>query len=563
LSGPRARLLSKPLVLAEVLVASLAVNLLALATALYSIQVLNRYVSHGVDATLAALTVGVLLAVLFEFAFRLVRQHLALALTDGPDRRIDDRVLDLVTRARADGLSRVPGALLRDLSRAPETQRQGLSANVLTALLDVPFALVTLGVLYLLNGRVGVVATLFLLLALGAGMLQQALMRAPVEKGREAAGRRDALFQTLLRGAESVRAFNMATPLAQTWRTQANAAHLGRREGLIWQGRGEATVRLLTALMAVAVTATGAVQVVDGTLSVGALIGCNILSARAMAPIARLVQLGEGLMRARQSEAALATLERLPRESTEGARLKGMTGAMELRDLAVIHPGATGPLFESLNLDIPSGSVVGVVGANGAGKTTLAKVLMGLVEPARGSVLVNGVDLRQMDPAWWRDQVSYMPQDPRLVGRSLAEAIVGGRADPGGDALSDLVARADLAAYVNGLRDGLATSLEGEGTTLPLGIQRRLALARALARNGRFIILDEPTEGLDAGGAAAVYREMNRLHKDGATIIVFSHDPALLRGATQVVDLNIKPRPRVGKPAPLPVATPQSKASPP
>ncbi|MCF8481012.1 MAG: ATP-binding cassette domain-containing protein [Rhodospirillum sp.] len=546
MSGLRARLLSKPLVLIEVLVASLAVNLLALGTAVYSIQVLNRYVSHGVDATLTALTAGVVLAVLFEFAFRMVRQHLALTLTDGPDTRADAMVFDLITRTRVEGLNRAPAHLLRDLARGPETQRQGLSANVLTALLDVPFSLLSVGALFLLNPRVGAAATLFLGLALAAGLASQALMRGPGEAGRVASGRRDGILQSALRNADSVRAFNMTVPLSQAWNTHAGAAHAGRRTGMLWQGRAEAVVRLLTALMAVTVTATGAVQVVDGTLSVGALIGCNILSARAMAPLARLVQLTDGLLRARQSRAALDSFARLPREAMEGAQLKGMSGALELRDLAFLHPGATTPLFERLSLEIPPGSVVGVVGANGAGKTTLARVLMGLIEPARGAVLVDGVDLRQIDPTWWRAQIGYMPQDPRLVGRTLAETIGGGVPGMTSETLSDLVTRADLSSYMNGLRQGPLTPLEGDGAALPLGIQRRLALARALARTGRIVILDEPTEGMDAGGAAAVYREMNRLHKAGATIVVFSHDPAMLRGAGLLIDLNVKPRPRVG-----------------
>jgi ATP-binding cassette subfamily C protein LapB len=546
-SGLRARLLSKPLILTEVLIASLAVNLLALGTAIYSIQVLNRYVSHGVDATLATLTAGVLLAVVFEFAFRMVRQHLALALTEGPDIQSDRTVFDLITRTRVEGLTRAPVHLLRDLIRGPETQRQGLSANVLTALLDVPFSLLSVGALFLLSPKVGAAAILFLGLALSAGFALQALMRGPAEAGRDAAGRRDGILQSALRNADSVRAFNMIAPLSRVWASHAQAAQAGRRRGLLWQGRAETVVRLLTALMAVTVTAMGAIQVVDGTLSVGALIGCNILSSRAMAPIARLVQLTDGLLRARQTRATMDTFARLPKEGAEGAELKGMSGALELRDLAFLYPGATSPLFEGLSLDIPAGSVVGIVGANGAGKTTLARVLVGLIEPSRGSVLVDGVDLRQIDPTWWRAQVSYMPQDPRLVGSTLAEAIAGSVSNITSETLSLLVNRADLAPYMNGLRRGSLTPLEGDGNTLPLGIQRRLALARALAREGRIVILDEPTEGLDAGGAAAVYREMNRLHKAGATIIVFSHDPALLRGVGIVIDLNVKPRPHIGR----------------
>jgi ATP-binding cassette subfamily C protein LapB len=188
--------------------------------------------------------------------------------------------------------------------------------------------------------------------------------------------------------------------------------------------------------------------------------------------------------------------------------------------------------------------VLVVTGANGSGKTTLARMLAGLLEPGRGSLLVDGIDLAQIAPAWWRQQLVYLPQEPRFMNATLRENLLAFNENLDAGSMHALLTRVGLDKYVDENQMGMDLMLVNGGTNLSLGIRRRLALARALSHNGKLVVLDEPTEGLDADGARHVYQVMNELASQGHTIIACSHDAQIIRGAHHLLDLNIKPVPR-------------------
>lgn len=196
-------------------------------------------------------------------------------------------------------------------------------------------------------------------------------------------------------------------------------------------------------------------------------------------------------------------------------------------------------------LEIEAGHTYVVTGGNGAGKTTLARMIVGLVEPRRGQILADGVDLQQFVPEWWRKQVVYLPQEPRLLAGTLRDNIALARPDLDDAALNRLIAAAGLRKFIDRSAGGLDAPVLNNGEGMALGIRRRVALARALGSEGRLALFDEPTEGLDAEGSGQVYAAMNDLSRRGATVIAFSHDPNILRGAQRVVNLDVKPTPAI------------------
>ena len=189
--------------------------------------------------------------------------------------------------------------------------------------------------------------------------------------------------------------------------------------------------------------------------------------------------------------------------------------------------------------------VLVVSGANGAGKTTLARLLIGLLEPNRGQILIDGLELKQVLPEWWRRQVIYLPQEPAFLNATIAENLRLAKPDMDDHEMNRVIDAVGLRNYLDESPKGFETQVTGNGRHMSRGIRRRLALARALATDGALAILDEPTEGLDGEGCAAVYALMNDLVKRGRTIIVFSHDPTIVKGAAAILDLNSKPVPRV------------------
>jgi len=207
-------------------------------------------------------------------------------------------------------------------------------------------------------------------------------------------------------------------------------------------------------------------------------------------------------------------------------------------------------LFESLSVTLAPGALFVVTGANGAGKTTLARLIVGLIRPSRGQILVDGVDLAQVAPEWWRRQLVYLPQEPSFINGTVRENIMAFNPDLDEQGLNTVIRDAGLEKFFATSHQGFDMKLQAGGRDLPVGIRRRLGLARALAVGGNLVVLDEPTEGLDAEGAQQIGRVMNALNKRGCTIIALSHDANIIKGAPNILDLNSKPVPKLIQAAP-------------
>jgi ATP-binding cassette subfamily C protein LapB len=284
-----------------------------------------------------------------------------------------------------------------------------------------------------------------------------------------------------------------------------------------------------------------------GELDVGAMIGGNILAARALQPITKLAQLGTVFAKARQSLELFAKLTSIPLEPDSGSTLKAYSGKVEFRDVAFSFEGSTAPIFESLNMELTPGSVLVICGNNGTGKSTSARLLLGLIEPTRGQIFVDGLDLQQVSPEWWRRQVIFQPQEPSLLNATIEENLKINAPEMDLADLNIVVDTCGLRKFLDESPDGLSTMVVDNGWRLSEGIRRRIALGRALTTNGMLAVIDEPTESLDAEGCKAVQQIMSKMTQQGKTIIVMSHDPNIVKGPHILLDLNVKPTPTVNR----------------
>ncbi|MCC7017294.1 MAG: ATP-binding cassette domain-containing protein [Rhodospirillales bacterium] len=539
------RLFARPRVAAELIFASLLANVLGLASAVFVMLVLSRYVAHGVDATLATLATGTAAAVLFEFGFRQARFRIAQGVGRGRDEGLALGAFAALTGAKAQGVEAIPAGTRREAVAGAEAAQGAFSAANLCAVLDVPMALVFLGALFILDAGVALIACLFAGGVLAASFLLHGALRAGAKDTAAVAARRGGLIAAAIAGTDTLRAFNGKDYLRKFWKAETETMERLRKAAARRQNLAQSLIQVAQGLLTVAVITYGAVLVVKGKFDVGALIGANILAARALSPIARVAALVQEFAKAEQALEGLRELARLPQEKTQGAALAEYKGGLEFRDLGFAFAGQPMPLFESFSLKLDPGSVLVVAGGNGSGKTTLARMILGLIDPRRGQILADGVDLQQFVPEWWRKQVIYLPQEPRLVTGRLRDNIAMLRPDMDDATLNRLIAAAGLRKFIDQSPGGLDAPVLNNGEGLALGVRRRVALARALATEGRLAVFDEPTEGMDAEGSGHVYAVMNDLARRGATVIAFSHDANILRGARVVVNLDVKPTPAV------------------
>jgi len=545
------RLKAFPLVTLELLGASLFANILALASSLFVIQVLNRYVAHGVDASLITLVCGVLIAIIFEFSFRQIRLTLADALAKPFDRTYAASSYDVLTCARGDALAQLTPGQKREAAAAADAVQQAYSAPSMAAYLDLPFAAVFLGALLLLSPPLALIAFIFTIIVIILGLVNFKAMKGPTQSMQGHLAQRQGLLDSALSDPDTVRAFTAESFLRKRWAAVLDSLETARTTMAKRQGSQQNTIIAVQALLSTATIAVGGMLVVAGDLDVGLLIGANILAARTLAPIIRITQSVGIIAKATTSIQVVENFARLPREPRDGSALGLYKGALEFKDLGFAYAGQPTPLFESLNLKLQPGSLCVVTGANSMGKTSLARLIVGLMKPTRGQVLVDGVDLAQVAPEWWRRQIIYLPQEPGFFNGTVRDNILAYNPTMDEAGLNKVIREAGLERYFAQSQHGFDTQLIAGGRDLSLGIRRRLALARALASEGQLVILDEPTEGLDAEGTQQISKVMNALNKRGCTIIALSHDRNIIQGAPLILDLNVKPVPKILTPKPI------------
>ena len=529
----------------EIGIASLFANILALAAPLFVIQVLNRYVAYGVDATLLTLTIGVLIAISLEYAFRKIRMRLCRSISAGPNANIANASYNILLKVKASALEQIPMGQRQQIISATSSVEKAYGSDNIGTVFDVPFAFLFIAALFFLSALLSGIVVCFLIGIFITGRINARRLQKNTRKLIQTSGTSNALINSAIAEIDTVRAFNASTFLSNIWSTHINRVQNLRGNTEILQGGNQTFIQTATSLMSVLIISIGATMVVASELDVGAMIGANILATRALMPVSRFSQLSASFAEASESILILKEFAKLPLESESGSSKETYKGGLEFRDLAFNFPGARTPLFESLSLNVKPNTIVVIRGSNGTGKTTLIRLITGIIEPTRGHIFSDGLDLRQASSEWWRRQFIYLPQEPSFLNATIRDNLITVNSKIEEQQLLNAVKASGLKEFFDESPLGLETQIIDNGKNLSLGIRRRLAMARALLTDGMLVVFDEPTEGLDREGVACVYSVLNSLSLRGRTIIVVSHDPKIVKGAHVAIDLDAKPVPKI------------------
>ncbi|CAK0772717.1 Type I secretion system permease/ATPase [Azospirillaceae bacterium] len=513
-------------------ISSLIINILGLASSIYVIQVLNRYVSYGVNGTLITLTTGAIIAIVGEFIFRQLRLAVGEDIIGDEDERLSIGLFGLSVTTRLDAFEARPIGTRAEILRASERTESAFGPPALAALADLPFSLVYLTGLFLLAPPLAMVTAGFGAVLLLLAWNSQRAAATAQHSLNTAAARIGSLVMAGLQAGETIRHFRAVDRLVEAWSVAAAQAHALRRHARRTHHASSAWAQLVQSLTGIAVIGVGAALAVDGVLDVGVLVGANIMAARALTPLSRLIPLAESARAAAQTLAeARAFAASTPVEPRLGKIIPGWLGKIEARSLAFTPLGGNTPLFTALSFALEPGGVLVITGKNGSGKTSLLRLMAGLIQPSRGQILVDGVDLSQISLDWWRKQVSYLPQEPIFLEGPLQQALSDACPEASPEDMERVLTQVGLRPLIDRHPQGWNQLLGEGGRNLAPGVRRRLALARALLVDGPLYLLDEPSEGLDRDGAERVYAQMIALARRGKTLVVVSHDPTILRGA--------------------------------
>lgn len=520
----------------EVLVASFFLQLFALLTPLFFQVVIDKVLVHKALTTLHVLAIGMLALVVFEVILGGLRTYIFSHTTSRMDVTLGAELFrHLVRLPLAYFQARRVGETVARV-RELETIRQFLTGTTVTVVIDLFFTIVFIAVLFFYSGwlTLVVLATIpfYVLLSVTVTPVFRARLHEKFNRGAE---NQSFLVETI-NGIGTVKAMAVEPAMQRRWEEQlAGYVHAGFRTGALSNIAGQIAA-FLNKLTTVAILWLGAHLVMSGALSIGQLIAFNMLAGRVSGPLLRIVQLWQDFQQAGISINRLGDVLNTPPEPSYNpnrATLPALAGHIVF-DQVTFRYRLDGPeVLKRLSFDIPAGQTIGVVGRSGSGKSTVAKLIQRLYVPESGRVLVDGVDLAQIEPAWLRQRIGVVLQENFLFNRSVRDNIA--LADPGMP-LERVIEAAKLAGaheFILELPQGYDTVVGEHGCTLSGGQRQRIAIARALVTDPRILIFDEATSALDYESESIVQRNLAGICKD-RTVIIIAHRLSTVRQADRI-----------------------------
>ena len=517
--------------LRHVLVYGCLCNLLALAPSVYMLQVYDRVLNSRNLDTLLMLTLLIVGLYAWMESLEAVRHAWTRRGAAQAQALLAPRVFDAAFQSRLAPGPNTPTAPFSDLA----TLRSFVVSPGLLALLDAPFALVVMLILFLIHPWLGLASVLVALLLAFQGWVTDRGTRMPLQEAGRLAQLAQQFAGQLLGQAPSIQAMGMRPVLYAQWERRNQAFLDMQMRASDSAGQGSAVSRLLQVLQGSFLLGLGCWLTLTGALPPdgGAMILGSILGGRALAPLTQLLMHWRSLVQARAAYARIEALLGPARAVPPALALPVPRGFLQVQSLGLRVPSGS-ELLRGIQFQLPPGQMLAVLGPSGAGKSSLARLLVGQLAATEGTVRLDGVDVFQWDKAELGPHMGYLPQGVELLDGSFAQNIARFR-EPDTQQLRAAAAAVGLLEFIEALPKGFDTPLGVDGQFLSGGVRQRVGLARALYGQPRFLVLDEPNAHLDEAGDALLLSALTLAKAGGASLVLVTHRPQVLSLADQIM----------------------------
>ena len=513
-------------------VLSFLANLLMLAPTLYMLQIFDRVLVSQSELTLLAVSI----ITLFLFGVMACSEWLRSRVLVRAGMRFDEQLSTRVFNASFENYLRQsstnPSRAFNDLIQI----RQFMTGNGIFALFDAPWAPIYIGVTFLLHPWLGFLSLVFAVIQAALAWFGHRHTVAPAEEASKANSETSSYLQSKLRNVEVLESMGMIANLQNRWNKKYE----------LWMDKNSASQGLTHRVTAWSkfirysqqslALGAGALLVIDGQLSPGAMIAANVLMGRALAPIDQLVGTWRSFITCKNSFARLETLLKDYPERDTALKRVGPTGEMTLQQVFASAAGRTTPILKNISFTVLAGTVVAVLGPSGSGKSTLARVMVGIWPDVTGKTLLNGLPIQSWNRIDLGPYLGYLPQDVELFEGSIAENIARlGEVDSG--KVIAAARSAGMHEMILRFPKGYDTPIGEAGNLLSGGQRQRIGLARAIYGEPSLIVLDEPNANLDDAGEAALLRTVRELKAKGKTVFLITHRPGAIAVADRLMVL--------------------------
>jgi ATP-binding cassette subfamily C protein LapB len=519
----------------KVALAAVFINIFGLLTSLFTMTVYDRVVPNNATSSLVALTLGLAIVIIFDFILKMLRAYFVDHAGAQIDRDIGEAVFERLLAMRLELKKGSTGALA-GMMRELEALRDFFASATLTAIVDVPFILITLVLVAIIGGKVVFVPAIMVPLVIMVGWLTHpALERLSARTMGEGLQKQSVLVEAI-GGLETVKTSGAAPLLSRRWlKAVQQHSDSSLRQRLV------STIGVTFATSAGTISYAGVVilgvgLIAERELTMGGLIACSILAGRAIAPLAQISQLLSRLTSTRTAYRQINEMMKMPSEGPEGEALKlsAVEGKIEFRNVGFKYPGAPERAIDGLSFIVEPGEHVALLGRVGSGKSTIARLILALYPPEEGLIMVDGTDVRQLDPASLRTNVGAAMQESVLLTGSVRENIALGRPGIGDEEMVRAAQISGTHEFMGQIANGYDLRLADRGEGLSGGQRQSIAIARALAGRPPIMLMDEPSSAMDAQTEGALIQRLREELK-GRTLILITHRPPLLQLVDRII----------------------------
>lgn len=520
----------------DVLLTALLINFFALVSPLFVMNVYDRVVPNHATDTLWVLAIGMLIAISADFALRMMRAWFVDLAASRVDVTLSASIMERVLGMKLSERPASVGSFAAGL-QSFEAIRSFISSATILALVDLPFVLLFLLVVLLISWPLVFPVLVGVILVVLYTAAVQKKMQLLTENSMQASAQRNATLVESLSGLETIKTLGAEGRMQAIWeKSTLLVSRVGVKMRLLSGSVGTSTLWIQQAVSVVLII-VGVYQVIEGNLSQGGLIAAYMLAARIMAPVGQTAGL---LMQYHSAASALTALDSIMAKPVERPldaqwiSRPQLQGGIEFKKVAFKYPQDEREVLRDVSFKINPGERVAILGRNGSGKTTLEKLIAGLYEASAGTVLMDGIDIRQLDPAELRRNIGYVAQDVNLFYGNLRDNIAMGAPHASDEAVLEAVRLSGLTDFVNQHPLGLAMPVGEHGQLLSGGQRQSVSIARALLNDAPILLMDEPTGAMDHTSEEEFKRNLLQFaaHK---TLLVITHRTSLLELVNRII----------------------------
>ncbi|MDA9894722.1 type I secretion system permease/ATPase [Amylibacter sp.] len=515
----------------QVFLASTVINFLALASSLFIMTVYNTVVPNSAIESLISLTIGVLIALSFDFIIKTLRGQFIDRAGKLADLRMSRLIFDKLLNMRIDFRTHQSGAM-SSIVREFDTLREFFTSATLVAVVDLPYVFLFVWVIHLIAGPLAIVPLIAIPAVIVSGLIIQPFLAKIADSVMNSNMSKQSILVETLNGIETIQVTGSGRLMRKRFEEAANAqSELGFKNRLLSQFAINSSYSIQQLSM-ISTVVYGVFLLQDNIITMGSMIAAVILGGRTLAPLS---QMAAAMTRAHSARQAYKKISELM-ASDKGNAPDGMrarlsrphfNGDIELKNVSYSFPGSSSPIIDNLSLKITAGQKVAFVGRMGSGKSTITRLIAGLIEPSEGSVLIDGVDLRQIDKSDVRRNIGVMLQETWLFSGTIKENLQMGYYEYDDAHMLKIAKFSGVDSFISNRPEGYDLELKEKGEGLSGGQRQSINLARSLLHEPNLLVLDEPTSSMDTTSEKAVISCLKSWPEE-KTILIVTHRNSLL-----------------------------------